>query len=309
MRAMRIGAPVLVLGLLAAGAAGGQEAMPVLPDIVAPGAPAVSAGSPPIPEEDAVTSPPGHGTESRAVAETMPADEALPAEPPSGGSRLLRALAEASVGRERASEGAARPGTAGAAPLFAAEGCPRALLRRLLAGAAGEADAVAALAVETELLTLCRERQGIVTALLETEARLRELRAAAVPPAVETAVETAPSVPAPAAAAAEPEPTPDPGPAEAVPAPSALRQSLAAAREPQPGAAPALGWFSIVGSVGALRAGITDGAGVWFVREGDALPGGGTVAAIAGRPPGVHTTGPEGNGESLPFRPRPGGLR
>ena len=306
MKAMRIGAPVLALALLAAGAAGGQEAMPVPPDIGAAGAPAASAESPPIPEEDPGAPPPIQGTESRAAAETMPADEALPAEPPSGGSRLLRALAEASPSKERASEGAARPGTAGAAPLFAAEGCPRALLRRLLAGAAGEADAVAALAVEKELLTLCRERQIVVTALFETEARLRELRApAAVPPAVETA----PRVPAPAAAAAEPEPPAEAAPAEAVTASSALRQALAAASDTESEAAPSLGWFSIVGSAGALRAGITDGAGVWFVREGDALPGGGTVTAIAGRPPGVRTAGPEGDGEPLPFRPRPGGLR
>ena len=31
--------------------------------------------------------------------------------------------------------------------------------------------------------------------------------------------------------------------------------------------------------------------GVWFVREGDALPGGARIAAIAGSPPGVRVTG------------------
>jgi len=73
-------------------------------------------------------------------------------------------------------------------------------------------------------------------------------------------------------------------------------------------APPAYAWFSIVGTAGDLRAGIGDdtgkgGARVWFVREGDRLPGGVTVTRIAARPPGVHV---EGAVEAaLPYSPRP----
>ena len=75
--------------------------------------------------------------------------------------------------------------------------------------------------------------------------------------------------------------------------------------------APYYAWFSIIGTAGALRAGVTDGTGVWFVREGDALPGGATVAAIAGRPPGVRMTdaGESGQATPLPFLARLGGAQ
>ena len=221
---------------------------------------------------------------------------------PTGGSRLLRVLAEGPKARVLPVGGAA-----GSVPRIAAEGCPRALLRRLLAGAAGEADALSALGIEREILTLCRERQEIVAGLFETEARLSELREAGQGP--------------------EPEaPAPTPGDA-----PSALSAALDAAKkanetvsrvgdtrtadtravEPQvkaPVEARRYAWFSIIGTSGALRAGISDGTGVWFVREGDPLPGGATVAAIAGRPPGVQVTGAGESGEAtlLPFRARPG---
>lgn len=250
----------------------------------------------------------GAGVESEAAA---------------SGSRLLRALAESSEPR-------AAPAGEEAAPVFAAEGCPRALLRRLLAGAVDEADALTALAIEREALTLCRERQEIVAGLFETEARLRELRApiGAAAPAAAVAETRVPEtlapetlVPAPAAA----------GPAEAAPV-SPLRGALAgaagAASEEEP-APPSYSWFSIIGTAGALRAGITDGEGVWFVRVGDPLPDGGTVVAIVGRPPGVRLILPGGGAEEtlvpqtlgpqtlvpetlvpvtpLPFKARPGG--
>ena len=208
------------------------------------------------------------------------------------GSRLLRALAD---GPERGNVPAND-----AAPVLMAEGCPRALLRRLLAGAVGEAGALSALGIEREVLVLCRERREIVTGLYETEARLRELRApeAAPEPPVSASPPAAAHAPAVPAVAAEPA------------APSPLRAALDAAAGTQADAeppAPAYGWFSIIGSAGALRAGVTDGSGVWFVREGDPLPGGATVAAIAGRPPGVRVTGADGGGrELLPYRARPG---
>ena len=124
------------------------------------------------------------GADGREEASAMPAR----------GSRLLRALAEAPKAPASLDDGAewgasgeaARPG---APRVFAAEGCPRALLRRLLAGAADDAGALTALGIEREILTLCRERQEVVAGLFETEARLRELRTPPPDPAA-TAVQT-----------------------------------------------------------------------------------------------------------------------
>ena len=185
---------------------------------------------------------------------------------------------------------------------MAAESCPRSLLRRLLAGAAGEADALSALGIEREILTLCRERQEILAGLFEAEAALRELRAP--PPVLEATTGSATPDPAPPAGIATlPQPT----------APSPLRAAIDAMAEKPGDAEPApapYGWFSIVGSAGALRAGITDGSDVWFVREGDRLPGGASIAAIAARPPGVRMAAGDGNGDAtlLPYREEPGGV-
>ena len=68
---------------------------------------------------------------------------------------------------------------------------------------------------------------------------------------------------------------------------------------------PAWSWFSIIGTAGDLRAGVSDGSRVWFVREGDRLPGAVTVERIAVRPPGVHVDGTDET--VLPYRPRPEG--
>ena len=303
------------------------------------------------------------GTSGPAV-DAEPSDAVVPdgamaaAKPatPAGGSRLLRALAEAPKAPasldDRAAGGVpgdvARPGTP---RVFAAEGCPRALLRRLLAGAAGEADALSALGIEREILTLCRERQEILAGLFETEARLSELREAGRGP--ETRVPAASAAPAPEAntpvvetaarsplraalgGAAEQAKEADTRAGDTRAADTRAADTRAAdtraadpraadtrAVEPQgnsPVQAPArvspaqvsprYAWFSIIGTAGALRAGISDGADVWFVREGDPLPGGATIAAIAGRPPGVRVTGAGESGEAalLPFRARPGG--
>ena len=260
-------APGLILGVLLITAAGAV----------------LAAGEimPPLPDAPPQNPPPGIAeAASAAVAGTSESRESSSEH----GSRLLRTLAK-------------KPGSdvvlpEDTAPVFAVEGCPRALLRRLLAGAVDESGALSALAIEREALTLCRERQEIVAGLFETEARLRELRAPAeVPPA------------------AGPAPAVSESPAFDPDSPSRLRAALAAAAgTPEAARPPDYGWFSIIGSKGALRAGVTDGQHVWFVREGDPLPGGTAVAAIAGRPPGVRVTAPGKNGEEslLPYRARPG---
>ena len=161
-------------------------------------------------------------------------------------------------------------------------GCPRDLLTRLLAGVANREDALSALAIEQETLKLCHERQLIVSGIFETEARLRALRAPAEPAAVTRS------------------------PAVAATVPSVMPQ-LNTAPPKSTNAAPAVpryGWFSIVGMAGDLRAGVTDGQRVWFVREGDPLPGDVRVGRIAARPPGVQIEGADDS--ALPYRARPG---
>ena len=300
-------AALLVAGAAAAGANDG-----FLPPL--PGADAGEAA-----EDARAARDPAAGSDAEADETKASATGEAASDSPASGSRLLRVLAERREGSVPADSGA--PGAAALSgprvsgtSVHAAEGCPRALLRRLLAGAVDEADALTALAIEREALVLCRERQEIVAGLFETEARLAELRAPVDAP-----------VPAPPV-----EPTALPAPPAAVPAATApvspLRAALAetaeAAKEEEP--PPSYAWFSIIGTAGALRAGITDGEGVWFVRVGDPLPDGGTVAAISGRPPGVRLALPGGGAEEtlvpetlvpgtlvpetpLPFRARPGG--
>ena len=250
--------------------------------------------------------------------------EGREAAPPETGSRLLRSLSERAVRTEGTPAAAvdARPDLAENADDGVVFGCPRSLLAALLAGAAETlgpetlgpetpapetpapvtGDAVSALAIEREVLALCRERQEIVTGIVTLEGELRELlteqrhagaspapvagysivkesmpvRVVSLPPAPEGAVDTAD----------EPERVPG---SSAVPAP------------------PAYAWFSIIGTAGDLRAGISDGPGggarVWFVREGERLPGAVTVTAITGAPPGVSVAG--AGDAILPYRPRP----
>ena len=85
-----------------------------------------------------------------------------------------------------------------------------------------------------------------------------------------------------------------------LPAPSTIARKPAKAVP----AAPRYGWFSIVGMAGDLRAGVTDGRRVWFVREGDPLPGDVRVGRIVARPPGVQIEGADDG--ALPYRARPG---
>ena len=276
------------------------------------------------PEAGAETAGVGRPAVDAGPSDAVVPDGGMAAEKPAtpaGGSRLLRALAERPQTLVPETLGAGETAQSGTPRVFAAEGCPRALLRRLLAGAAGEADALSALGIEREILTLCRERQEIVAGLLETEIRLSELREAGRGPEPEAPPPASSAVRTPGAAAVE---TRAPSPLHAaLDAAEKAHEADTRAAEPQgtlvPGnspvqaraeASPRYAWFSIIGTAGALRAGVSDGTGVWFVREGDALPGGATIAGIAGRPPAVRVTGAGVSGEAtlLPFRARPGGV-
>ena len=177
--------------------------------------------------------------------------------------------------------------------------CPRALLSALLAGAAETGDAVSALAIERETLALCRERQEIVTGIVTLEGELRALLAgprevALAPVASEGSSIVKESAPVRVVRRL------DASPAQAQP----VEPAKADTPEP-PAKSPAYSWFSIIGTEGDLRAGIGDGSRIWFVREGDRLPGGVTIERIGTRPPGIRIGG--GGPAALPYRPRPQG--
>ena len=249
-------------------------------------------------------------------------------------SRLLRSLNERAsqtalssapttaqaAGFGPGTEGAAPSGEAGRAPApgnspapgsspvpgssLVFRGCPRALLGALLASAAETDDAVAALAIERETLALCRERQEIVNGIVAFEGELGTLLAevrdkAAAGPVVEAVSSTVADNPIVKASA----------PVRVVslpPATSALGEEPKEAEAPEDPTPPSYFWFSIIGTAGDLRAGIGDGerggTSVWFVREGDRLPGEVVITGIGTKPPGVRIGGTEE--ASLPYRPR-----
>ena len=275
------------------------------------------------------------GAADAAGRESGAADAPAPASGSEADSRLLRHLSEGAAPMDSAGPSPTDAGTAGrgrdgaAPPLSGAlRGCPRALLSALLAGAAETlvpktlapetGDAVSALAIEREILGLCRERQEIVTGIVRAEGELRALLAES------RGASAAPAVAADTARVAETPSVGDP-PIVKVSTPVRVVSLTAtpdggrdeaperAAKPPAP-PAPSWSWFSIIGTAGSLRAGVSDGApggtSVWFVREGDRLPGGLTVERIAARPPGVHVGGAGetlGPLNALPYRQRPQG--
>ena len=230
-------------------------------------------------------------------------------------SRLLRMLSERAAPpasepppearvAELGAVTAGLPANGGAAPAAVLQGCPRALLASLLAEVTETADAVSALAIERETLALCRERQEIVNGIVALEDELQALLAEAqgetgTPGAGAMVSADAPIVKVSAPIRVIEMTVPAPAPAETA-------ETATTAPAPAP-YSPAYSWFSIVGTAGDLRAGVSDsargGASIWFVREGDSLPGGVTVTRIAVRPPGVNVDGAvEG---ALPYSPRP----
>ena len=277
--------------LVAMVAASGASAL----DAVSPSAPgtqsaeAVAAGS--------------AGVNSKPALSVPPMAPSTGATNDAGRSRLLRVLdggaagqpQPAGPGEEARAPSSAVPNFAIPIPPMAASiiaGCPRDLLTRLLAGVANRQDALSALAIEHETLKLCHERQLIVTGIFETEAQLRALRA----PAESATVNRSPAV-----AATVPSVMPQLSTVPAkLPAPSTSAHKTAKTAP----TTPRYGWFSIVGMAGDLRAGVTDGRRVWFVREGDPLPGDVRVGRIAARPPGVQIEGADDR--ALPYRARPG---
>ena len=279
--------PFMVVWLWAMVVLGQESQVPSLPLLLPP---------PP----DAAERQPAEGT---AVPPAMPSGSfAAPVEPAVGAaeqpaSRFAREFLAKGAGSEGPlprilPDVVAVPGLGGA---FGE--CPRELLRVLLGGAAERNDALSAVALETEVLVLCRERQTLVNEVLKLEEAIAALIAPAQPPA-----EAPPQV-------GEDEPvvviaelaSGSSGKADLrIVAVDAVEKKA----EPEPEPQVSYAWFSIIGSGDRLVAGVSDGDRVWFVREGDSLPGKVEVGLISARPPGVLMLG-ESEESMLPYGPRP----
>ena len=244
-----------------------------------------------VPDADAEAPPASRLLRSLDAWSARPAGTSPPLSPDGTSTDAGETAAEAPIGGS--------PGSSpvpGRSPVL--HGCPRALLASLLAEATETADAVSALAIERETLALCRERQEIVNGIVALEGELRELLTEAQNETGTLGTIASPTVSAdlpivkvsaPVRVIEMPAPAPVPAETEETDTPSAAQ-------------APAYSWFSIIGTAGDLRAGIGDGERVWFVREGDRLPGEVLITGIGTEPPGVRTGG---TGEaSLPYRPR-----
>ena len=285
MPALRLSLPLL--GVLLWAAAGAAQELGPLPPLLPPGQDAERRSS----------SPPmvSFGDEDTGASDTAPALSPGVAGESSDrpASRFAReASAKAAAEREEPPprvlpDVVAVPGLGGA---FGE--CPRELLRLLLGGATERRDALSAVALETELLVLCRERQELVNAVVKLELEIAELIAPS-PVAAEPVAEEPPVVVIADLAAG-----PDEGGLRLV-----AEKEAEPPPEPEPTAA-SYAWFSIIGMPGRLMAGVSDGEDVWFVREGDALPGDVEVGMISSRPPGVEVFG-EDQPVMLPYGPRP----
>ncbi len=242
---------------------------------------AIAAG--PAAAQPAPEAPPSEVPPPPPEVRTEVSPEAAPPPPPParGQGGLVDALAAPDPPPAEDSAGVPVP------PVSA--GCPREALAALFRTVVDTDDVVTALALERETLALCLDRARLETQLREAETRIA---ADAAPP------EAPPSAPAPEAAdlvaqlgappaAALPASAPE-GEIPPAPAPSG--------EEPPPVAPAPLRWFTIIGSGGALRAGVSDGTDVWFVSEGDTLRDA-EVRRIRARPPGVVLA----DGRELPW--------
>ncbi len=184
----------------------------------------------------------------------------------------------------------------------ARDGCPKDVLHRLLSEAAERSDVVSAIAIEKETIALCAERQSVVADLLKAEgqiedalARARERRGTGK---ARKGIRSVAQLVGVDAGSGRKEAVPAADDAAPVADTNAPRVDAAASgppakpeRRPEPATQRRYSWFSLLGRKGDLVAGVTDGRRVWFVGEGDLLPGNRRVQRIAGYPPGVRVAG------------------
>ncbi len=199
-------------------------------------------------------------------------------------------------------------------------GCPRDKVAVMLAAAVGEAEFSASLGLEREIIRYCRDRWAEVSEILKSEfdlaavlrkdnvareraaialeerrrvARARiegaRLGAAEAAKAVEERKLLAIAAPAPAEEPETVEPQPEPEP-----------EPVVVMETPEPETQEVYGWFSIIGRAGNLRAGVTDGEGKWWVREGEELPDGALITEISARP--LRVVFEDGPTAGLPYR-------
>ena len=173
--------------------------------------------------------------------------------------------------------------------------CAVDLLRTRLATAVEGDVVLTAIALENELLVLCNRRQQLVLEVLSTELLLASMISGDAPMEAATQVPGLPPEAPPAATL------------DQLDATTALAEQEPAAAPPDPPspASPGLSWVTVLGSAGNLRAAITDGTSVWWVREGDVLAGGWQVTRIAARSPGVTLSHREAGHHALPFHSGP----
>ena len=177
--------------------------------------------------------------------------------------------------------------------------CAIDLLRSQLATAVDGDDVLTAIALEDELLALCNRRQQLVLEVLSTELLLAAMAAGdKLRPATHQVVVIEPTQPPPALAA-----TLDQITAETAPAAPAPEQAEEA--PPPPPASPGLSWVTVLGSAGNLRAAVTDGASMWWVRVDTTLPGNWRVTRIDAAPPGVTLYHAQAGHHALPFHAGP----
>ena len=177
--------------------------------------------------------------------------------------------------------------------------CPREAIARMLANARTPGEFSASLSLEREVLEACRDRQTVLKEMVASELQLAEvLRNEAAAREAEALRRETARQEAEARVAAVRE--------QLALAADAARAASAAEETPPPveiePELPDYAWFSILGRQGNLRAGISDGAGVWFVEEADELPGGVVVEEISSKPAGVTVEGAVSG--PLPYRSR-----
>ena len=196
--------------------------------------------------------------------------------------------------------------------------CPIGPIATLLEAAQGESEFSPALAVERQVLSLCRDRWTVLKELMDAELSLASVIRANAAAEAETELKLAAAREREAIALEERRRVARAriegarqGAIEAAREAQAREEAVAAAAavpeegapEPGPGPAPeeVYGWFALKGSGTDLRAGVTDGRGRWWVRVGDELPGGVRIGSIRARPPRVAVKG--GAAAGLPYRP------
>lgn len=200
-------------------------------------------------------------------------------------------------------------------------GCPRGKVARMLETAVEEAEISASLGLELEIIQFCRDRWQVVDDVLKAEFDLakvlredhvaREKAAIALEERRRVARARIEGARLGAEAAAKeveqrkllamaaPEPVETTEPAEEV-EPEPEPEPVVVLEAPEPETHEVYGWFSIIGRAGALQAGVTDGDGKWWVREGEELPDGALVTEITAKPLRVRFE--DGPASGLPYR-------